>query len=50
VSSAGAKSPWSLYNASLASFTTGELYNHKDAAGFIKLYGLPTRVRALLKK
>jgi argininosuccinate synthase len=46
---AGTNSPFSLYNASLASFTTGELYNHADAKGFIRLYGLPTLVRALMK-
>jgi argininosuccinate synthase len=48
ISSAGAASPNSLYNASIASFTTGELYNHADAGGFIRLYGLPVLVRALM--
>ena len=43
----GATSPYSLYSEDLASFTTGDLYDHKDAGGFIKLYGLPLRVRAL---
>ena len=47
--SAGATSPWSLYDASLASFTTGPLYSHKDSAGFISLFGLPTKVRARLQ-
>ncbi|MDR1127569.1 MAG: argininosuccinate synthase [Treponema sp.] len=47
ISSAGVKSPYSLYNASIASFATGELYNHADAKGFIRLYGLPILVRAL---
>lgn len=46
--SAGATSPYSLYNESMASFTTGELYNHKDADGFINLFGLPLKVRALM--
>ncbi|MDR1930361.1 MAG: argininosuccinate synthase [Treponema sp.] len=50
VSSAGASSPYSLYNASIASFTTGELYNHADAGGFIRLYGLPILVRALMQR
>jgi argininosuccinate synthase len=50
ISSAGAVSPYSLYNASIASFTTGELYNHADAKGFIRLYGLPILVRALMQK
>jgi argininosuccinate synthase len=47
--SAGSVSETSLYSDSLASFTTGELYNHADAAGFIRLYGLPIRVRALMQ-
>ncbi|MDR1143958.1 MAG: argininosuccinate synthase [Spirochaetaceae bacterium] len=50
ISSAGASSPYSLYNASIASFTTGELYNHADAGGFIRLYGLPILVRALMER
>jgi argininosuccinate synthase len=48
VSAAGAKSPYSLYNANIASFTTGELYNHADAKGFIRLYGLPVLVKAMM--
>lgn len=48
--SAGAESPYSLYNESLASFTTGELYNHFDAEGFINLFGLSLKVRALMKE
>ena len=50
ISSAGAVSPYSLYNTSLASFTTGELFNHADAKGFIKLYGLPVLVRSLMEQ
>ena len=49
VSGAGAKSPYSLYDASLASFTTGPLFSHKDSEGFINLFGLPTKVRARLE-
>ncbi|MDR3130405.1 MAG: argininosuccinate synthase [Treponema sp.] len=49
ISSAGVSSPYSLYNVSIASFTTGELYNHADAKGFIRLYGLPVLVRALME-
>ncbi len=45
---AGATSPYSLYSESLASFTTGDLYNHKDAEGFINLFGLPLKARAML--
>ena len=44
---AGTTSPYSLYNESLASFTTGNLYDHHDADGFITLFGLPLKVRAM---
>jgi argininosuccinate synthase len=50
ISAAGASSPNSLYNTSLASFTTGELFNHADAKGFIRLYGLPVLVRSLMEQ
>jgi len=50
INSAGATSPNSLYHAGIASFTTGDLYNHADAKGFIKLYGLPVLVRALMEQ
>jgi len=46
---ASVNSPYSLYNAEIASFTTGDMYNHKDAEGFINLFGLPLKVRALMK-
>ena len=45
----GASSPYSLYSENLASFTTGDLYDHHDATGFINLYGLPLKVRALME-
>lgn len=44
---AGTTSPYSLYSESLASFTTGDLYDHHDAQGFITLFGLPLKVRAM---
>lgn len=44
------ESPNSLYNEEIASFSTGELYNHHDAEGFIKLYGLPLKIRAFMKE
>ena len=44
---AGTTSPYSLYSESLASFTTGDLYDHHDADGFITLFGLPLKVRAI---
>ncbi len=44
---AGTTSPYSLYSESLASFTTGDLYDHHDADGFITLFGLPLKVKAM---
>ena len=44
---AGTTTPYSLYSESLASFTTGDLYDHHDADGFITLFGLPLKVRAM---
>ena len=48
ITKAGTTSPYSLYNESLASFTTGDLYDHHDASGFINLFGLPLKVRAMM--
>ncbi len=50
IAGAGSHSPYSLYNESIASFTTGELYDHKDAQGFITLFGLPLKVRAMMEQ
>jgi len=47
---AGTKSPNSLYNPDLASFTMGQEYDPKDATGFIKLFGLQMKVAGSLKK
>ena len=44
---AGIKSPWSLYSEELATFGKDEVYNQKDAEGFINLFGLPLKVKAL---
>ena len=44
---AGTTSPYSLYNESIASFTTGDLYDHHEAEGFINLFGLASKVRAM---
>ena len=43
----GTTSPYSMYSESIASFTTGDLYDHKDADGFINLFGLSLKVRAM---
>ena len=45
---AGTTSPYSLYSDTLASFTTGDQYDHHDADGFITLFGLPLKVRAMM--
>ncbi|MHB8986153.1 MAG: argininosuccinate synthase [Eubacteriales bacterium] len=47
---AGVKSPYSLYNQELSTFGRDEIYNQKDAEGFINLFGLPLKVRALMEK
>jgi len=44
---AGTTSPYTLYNESIASFTTGDMYDHHDAEGFINLFGLSCKVRAM---
>jgi argininosuccinate synthase len=43
-------SEYSLYRTDLSSFTMGESYDQKDAAGFIRILGLPARSRAILRK
>ncbi len=43
---AGVKSPYSLYDSAIATFEKDEVYNQKDAGGFINLFGLPLKVRA----
>lgn len=50
VSVTGRQSPHSLYRQDISSFESGDIYNQADAAGFIRLYGLPMRVRAMLEK
>ncbi|MDE6704328.1 MAG: argininosuccinate synthase [Treponemataceae bacterium] len=50
IRAAGSQSAFSLYNEDIASFTTGALYDHKDAQGFITLFGLPLKVRAMMEQ
>lgn len=47
---AGATSPFSLYNEEFATFGADQVYNQKDAEGFINLFGLPLKVRALMRQ
>jgi argininosuccinate synthase len=44
------RSDYSLYATDLSSFTMGESYDQKDAAGFIRILGLPARTQAQLRK
>jgi argininosuccinate synthase len=46
----GRRSPRSLYRQDLATFGEGMAYDHADAGGFIRLFGLPERVRALTRE
>ena len=50
VTVASRQSEFSLYRTDLSSFTMGESYDQKDAAGFIRILGLPARTRAALRK
>ena len=48
--SAGAESPYSLYHEGFVTFGKDEVYNQKDAEGFINLFGLPLTIQALMKQ
>ncbi|MEW6622312.1 MAG: argininosuccinate synthase [Bacillota bacterium] len=50
ISPAGAFSPYSLYNEEFVTFGEDNVYNQKDAEGFINLFGLPLKVRALMER
>jgi argininosuccinate synthase len=43
-------SPYSLYREDYATFGHSDVYDHQDAEGFIHLYGLPLKVRALIEQ
>ena len=47
---AGVESPYSLYSEEIATFGADEVYNQKDAEGFINLFGLPLKVQALMER
>ncbi|MCQ2470988.1 MAG: argininosuccinate synthase [Clostridia bacterium] len=47
---AGVTSPYSLYSEDFATFDKDEVYDQKDSAGFINLFGLPLKVRAILEQ
>lgn len=44
----GVTSPYSLYSEEFATFDADEVYDQKDSAGFINLFGLPLKVKAIL--
>ena len=46
---AGVTSPYTLYNEDFATFDADDVYNQKDSAGFINLFGLPIKVKAILE-
>ena len=50
IMAAGAKSPYSLYSQEFVTFERDEVYNQVDATGFINLFFLPLKVRALMKE
>ncbi|HOD03219.1 MAG TPA: argininosuccinate synthase, partial [Clostridiales bacterium] len=47
---AGISSPYSLYSEAFATFNEDEVYNQADSEGFINLFGLPIKVKAILQK
>ncbi|MBQ5823603.1 MAG: argininosuccinate synthase, partial [Clostridia bacterium] len=47
---AGVTSPYTLYSEDFATFDADEVYDQKDSAGFINLFGLPIKVRAILEE
>ncbi|MDA8335949.1 MAG: argininosuccinate synthase [Peptococcaceae bacterium] len=47
---AGVHSPYSLYDPELATFGADQVYDQRDAAGFINLFGLPLKVQALMRR
>ena len=47
---AGMTSPYSLYSEEMATFDEDDVYDQADSAGFINLFGLPIKVKAMLSK
>ena len=50
ITPAGVNSPYSLYDEEIATFSEDEVYDQKDSAGFINLFGLPIKVKALMEQ
>jgi argininosuccinate synthase len=47
---AGVESPYALYDEGISSFGASALYSHKDSEGFINLFGLPYKIKAMVNK
>lgn len=47
---AGVTSPYSLYSPEIATFDEDDVYDQTDSAGFINLFGLPIKVKAMMEK
>ena len=50
ITPAGVTSPYSLYDEEIATFSEDEVYDQKDSVGFINLFGLPIKVKALMEQ
>jgi len=50
VKCAGTDTPYALYSEEISSFSTGTMFDHKDSAGFINLYALPSKIKAMTQK
>ena len=50
IMNAGVTSPFSLYDEDIATFDEDEVYDQKDSAGFINLFGLPTKVNGVMRR
>jgi len=50
ITPAGSESPYSLFSEELCTFGRDDVYNQKDAEGFINLFGLPMKVQAMMKR
>jgi argininosuccinate synthase len=50
IMNAGVTSPYTLYDEEVATFDEDNVYNQADSAGFINLFGLPIKVKAMLEK
>ena len=50
IMSAGSTSPYSLYSEEYVTFGEDDVYDQTDAEGFINLFGLPLKMRALMKQ